>query len=840
MSLKVWLPLMGDLKNYGTQSLPNPSANSFTYGAGKIGECASGRAAWVLPEEILDNTWSIAMWVRPESLDANNNILFCKNGTASTDCQIYFSIISTTKLNIGVNGPASSVTATGQTFTLNKWYHVAATYDGQIASVYLNGQLLKSGTVTTAKPTGRLNMNINGRCTNAGNTGTTGNFTGAFNDFRLYDHCLTPLEVKEIAQGLILHYKLDGGVFGNSNILTNSTGLYGTTDWSGEISIGTENNEPYLIAKRINTTSTSRTFVTHTAITSYVSGWSAGTKFTLSGYYKVPSNETFAAGANMFIRWNYASTFADTGFTVPTSTVKDTWIYFAYTYTVPANYTGGTVNFYLSAFSQALSTIYWKKIKLEKNSFATPWCPTDSEFSIDRTLIPDSSGYNHNGDAIGSVTLSSETARYNASTDLSASNSAINCGKGGKLTDSLTVNFWLKSSAWANPVSCTEGGGWNFEASGDYFRFVVYAAGVGYKYGQSATKRSEICNNQWHMLTGVYDRVNSKIKIYVDGNLDDDYSTGTTNEIGYNASNVIWIGAEASGSATAFGSKGMAGLFSDFRIYATALLDADIKKLYNTGMSIDKAGQVHTFELDEKMDNIMFLTELSRTNLTYSNGLSRYTQANCQVTLTERGYHIYRPPNLTTSANGNTMWGGLQLVNQASNSVSAYTTPRDNIWHLQKGHTYLLTFHAEGQSSNNNSFGWTNNMGWGGGGVQPSPVTILNDAIPANFQGEKECTYIFTINDDIAKTCTSAYSSYVANTVYLSYRHLTFGWGYSSTGELGTDLYLTGFQLYDITNVTGKLFKTGELQFSAFIESLLPQASVQRGEIFLANEFIER
>ncbi len=40
-------------------------------------------------------------------------------------------------------------------------------------------------------------------------------------------------------------------------------------------------------------------------------------------------------------------------------------------------------------------------------------------------------------------------------------------------------------------------------------------------------------------------------------------------------------------------------------------------------MSIDKAGQVHTFELDEKMDNIIFPAELSRTNLSFSHGVGR-------------------------------------------------------------------------------------------------------------------------------------------------------------------------------------------------------------------------
>lgn len=90
-------------------------------------------------------------------------------------------------------------------------------------------------------------------------------------------------------------------------------------------------------------------------------------------------------------------------------------------------------------------------------------------------------------------------------------------------------------------------------------------------------------------------------------------------------------------------------------------------------------------------------------------------------------------------------------------------------------------------------------MGWGVGGVSPTPTLIASSGIPADFQGEKDCYYAFTINDDIVKTSNDARAGYDGSSQYLSYRHFTFGWTYSNTGALGTDIYLTNFRLYDIT-----------------------------------------
>lgn len=174
------------------------------------------------------------------------------------------------------------------------------------------------------------------------------------------------------------------------------------------------------------------------------------------------------------------------------------------------------------------------------------------------------------------------------------------------------------------------------------------------------------------------------------------------------------------------------------------------------------------------------------------NGLEGYHQTNCTTSIPNKGlFRIYRPPNLTTSANGNTMWGGLRLNNSG------------NRFGLMKGHTYIILFNITGKSSNAPAeVGWDNNMGWGGGGLTPSPSNVEKNIPSANFNQSINFPFYYkwTINDDIYKVCTSAYSSFTAGTTYLSYNHFKFSFTYKNTESLGTDLYISNFRLYDITN----------------------------------------
>ena len=197
----------------------------------------------------------------------------------------------------------------------------------------------------------------------------------------------------------------------------------------------------------------------------------------------------------------------------------------------------------------------------------------------------------------------------------------------------------------------------------------------------------------------------------------------------------------------------------------------------------------------------------------FKNGLDRYEQGNCKCYLTDDGYRIYRPPNIIYdgTAATRTMWGGL-VIRPFSDD--------DNF--LIQGHTYIMMFQVEGQSSCDiETPAWSNNCGWGGAayGLTTNPTNVSYNRIGADFLGRMDFYYKFTVNDAVYETATGSYSSFVSGNSYNCYRDFKFGFTYQNTGTMGTDLYLSRFRMYDITEPTKVSFnKSGVINLSNLVE----------------------
>ena len=217
-------------------------------------------------------------------------------------------------------------------------------------------------------------------------------------------------------------------------------------------------------------------------------------------------------------------------------------------------------------------------------------------YKMDNSSIYDCSGYKHDVTSTGTITLSNSSIRYSqASHFINGSYVRVNARPVTMPQNEITVNMWVNFSTWGNPISCTEGGGWNFEEASGGIRFPVYIASVGYKVAQSTTTSASL-KNSWHMLTGTMDSTN--VKIYIDGELAGTTAVGSTNGVGY-ANNYLFIAAEASGNQTSPASSTYVGDISDVRIYASALVDKQIKELYNESVAIDKSANVYAREFVE-------------------------------------------------------------------------------------------------------------------------------------------------------------------------------------------------------------------------------------------------
>ena len=436
MALQLWLPLDGTLENKGCADVTVVNNGATINAVGKIGSCYSfdGNDDYIMgePAFLNNNTqeWSYACWFKP--VISHPGCLFSNRTAVSyTGISLFYS-----NGNILFDDGARWQFTPSKAISINNWNHLVFTRSQSGKKFYLNGELINS-TATIGTPTIANSTKFSIGMSQSNSTTVSDNrLNGQLNDIRVYDHCLSAAEVKEISQGLILHYKLD-------NI-------------------------------------------------------------------------------------------------------------------------------------------------------------------IDNIRIIDSSGYNHHGSIKNTVEIETDTTRYLKSINLPNGNSAINCGRGGMVTDSITYSIWINYSTWGNPVSCTEGGGWNFETNP--VQLAINIESIGYLHAVSSFQPTA---NEWHMLTGVYDRLNQKAYIYIDGQMTGETNASSPNLIHYNGSNVIWLGAEASGSATAFASNGMIGKISDFRIYCTALSAEDILDLYHTSAKIDKTGKVHTFEFVENEG-----TKITKTGIT--------------------------------------------------------------------------------------------------------------------------------------------------------------------------------------------------------------------------------
>lgn len=593
--LRVWLPLTKDLRNQGLSDITLTN-NGATYSTtdGKLGGCYNfdGTNDYInivcqdFPS-IFAGKFSIAFWVYSND-DGTRSVYFGNYGLSGSGD--WFNLEKHTANEIRFwwnNGNPDKRFNNTKILISDGWIHFAITKNDGIVKTYLNGQLIETYTnenLSTAIPSTATTFRI------GGDYRVTGDlmFNGKMNDFRIYDHALSPMEVKQISQGLVLHYPLDNNGFGNENLLSNDKSNWGKYTCSSGVYGGSNSRfAPYQITIPILS---STKYICH--ITDYLE---LGQQFYI-GVHQLSSDLTFLNDSG----WK----------TVPyTFTSLSNATYVRLTFRDALN-NNTNIQTYLDNIGEKIL------IKFEKGDKATPWCPNSSDalattMGMNDGIEYDCSGFENNGeyyayDSNGSISYTSDTPKYHVSTHIASANPSTSAASGTRYLyghcslinpTQMSVTFWLKPIEYGYRNNMGQG----------FFCTTNYEYGntnVGADYQDSAMNHRdsaanintsastsqclpylEAIYNEWHHYAITFDGQTGKT--YKDGVQIDSkqFADPTTLDsfIG------VIVGFSKAGGAWRRNNA----YYSDFRVYATALSADDILSLYQNSAYIDSSGNVY-------------------------------------------------------------------------------------------------------------------------------------------------------------------------------------------------------------------------------------------------------
>lgn len=578
MSLLYWIPFEKNTINYGLEDIFINTNDLIQVSDGKIGKVYqfNGKSSYCYFNNTITSIsdFSICCWIKlNDGFDANAGMHLISFGDNSLRICLskdgnFIRIISNNAKTCG--GFLSSTNAIKDT-----WYHLTLVFSKGKCSFYLNGNLVKTDSLTYPYPidvSNKKNIFI-GCCTLNSEVGN-----GVINDWRFYDEALSPKQIKLISQAMICHYPLgeiDGKIGGRNLALSTSS------DYSNPYSNfnGSGNICPYLAevltkGLSVGDIMTIRLVYKYTDIVA-VSGKTAKCFIQASGDVTKWNEGAFSFSGQSMILSGSGEHEIKLSLRINANHLKN-------------NYWSVTIR---HDWIQS-GSVQWKMFKVEKGSIATPWTPAPEDDSVMYdNIIYDTSGYGNNGSVSGTIAWDNDSPRYKGAYDFNGTGYIYN-DNFNLTTTAFTISFWIKipSTITHQHFDFATFNSWGNEGIGIYWDASGQKTSSGSVFGKDAN------GDKIHVAVQCRGKLNewTHFAITWDGTKVYRYSNGIKfSESDFNAGSVyhprLWLGNSTFGDRTLENSE---SCMSDFRFYATALSDSDILELYQSSASVDNNGNL--------------------------------------------------------------------------------------------------------------------------------------------------------------------------------------------------------------------------------------------------------
>lgn len=563
MSLQLWLPFNNSVENKGVLKT-SASTASVSYGSdSRIGTKSLKSSTKVTYDvsagNISTHSMSFSFWAKADNYTGTSTAWWqlctfnCNDGTS-----FHIYCVPNARYKIEYKPELNAYCDTSQ------WHHLTYVLKETLLTIYLDGAILTSATVTNDK---RNLKNI-----------SFGTNTVCINDFRLYNTPLSITEIERDYNSLLIHYPLRDKYIENTINLTPG----GKFDGYGGLTIPIS-SVVYTGNKCILKTGSANSAQGSARATIALSKLTNATSYSLSYKWKRVSG----TGSLKPGDW------CDMSLTVLKNYFNGS--YYEVEALLPArNEYNSTYRFLDFNEIGADSTYEIWDVQLERKDKPTPYTPS----SRTDELIYDCSGRGYHSEHRGDLTIISDSARNSVATHFTPNNGIkipSPYASGQNMTE-FTIAFWLYLDSsnnymyifgtnYGNPTGT--GAGWfsvNCESKQSWF------------YSDSnywGTGTSAMPVRQWHHVAITFK--NGTVQHYYDGQ---PFGAPVTRERSYIKSGSHFsLGDTYTG--TSWSGTAFTGNISDFRFYGTALTASCIKDLYKNSGTVDNVGNIHVYELVE-------------------------------------------------------------------------------------------------------------------------------------------------------------------------------------------------------------------------------------------------